>query len=1150
MKKKSLERVKWARYARFIMKCSILIYFFLFSVASFAISNKSYSQVLDHKVSVKLNNVTLYNALDRVATSANIKFVFAGRVNGPDRINLVAKDEKLSAVLDRLLKPYQLGYELIDSSVVIKPLAADASGEQAQPEQRQGPIHGTVKDEKGLPIIGASILLKGTNVATSTNVDGNFTMQLPGTDGTLVVSFIGYIAQEVPVNGGTSFDISLKPELKSLNEVVIIGYGSQSKQDVSTAIGTVKGEKLADLPVTNPSQALVGQVSGVYIQQGSGAPGDAPYIRIRGNGSITSGNNPLYVIDGYPTNDASLFNALSPQDIESMDILKDAASAAIYGSRAGNGVIMVTTKKGKAGKTRFSFDASTGVENVMHKYDLLNAQQFVDMAKSGLTHQNLPIPAFLNQPERWANTDWQDVIFRTAPFQNYQMSATGGTDKVQFAVSGGYIDQQGTLLNTYMKRYSFRGSFDAKLTEKLKVGLSIQPSYTQRRVQQTTGGNTSTGVDGILAEALTMPPILPVWRPNGDYFVIDQDPEMKTIFNDELSNPLVKLNANEDYFNTFRQTGGTYLEYKPIKGLTVATHFNVGLVSDEENWYVEPFLARGNGNTGNISTPNLAQIKARRVNSTNLNWYWSNTATYDFTIKNDHKFTALLGYDASRQNDFGVTLLPRTDKDNPVAFVNSTIKNVQGAILTQGSSLSNEYVFDAVFSRLNYSYKSKYLLSGSIRRDRSSRFGPNNRAGIFPSVSAAWNMSQESFINKLSTISTLKVRASYGETGNDQLPGYYPWISTMTSEAYNFGTTDAQVVAFRPGGFSNYDLGWEKNKQYDAGIDLGVFNDRISLTIDAYKRNSNIILSAALPSINGKAASVIQNVGNVENRGLEIALNTVNVQSAKFRWNTNFNISFNRNKIVSLASGQTQLANQGVVRNYVGRPMGDFYLYILDGTFNNADDLAKYPKLGSQGIGDLRYKDVSGPNGVPDGKITADDQTLAGNYQPNFIYGFGNTLSYGNFDLNILLDGSQGGEVYRSQELPLSLSRWLENGSLESAGRWKSESDPGNGRYHVAGTTNLSSDIAASTRYLYDGSFLRIRNITLGYSLPNKWVQRLKIQRLRVFATGQNIFTFTSVGGFENPQGNGAGDNATNNGVETGTYPISRNISFGVNLTF
>jgi TonB-linked SusC/RagA family outer membrane protein len=1150
MKNKSLKRDKLVNNVMLVMKCSILFYIFSSILFNAALANNAYSQLLEKKITVNLNNVSFDEALNELSSTTKIKFVFAGKINTGQKVKLVARNQKARAILTDLLKPFHLIYEVVDSSVVIR---YDVTGVRITPQLpgvlQQQTVRGNVKDDQNIPLPGVVVMLKGTTTATSTDSNGNFSLTVPDNNGTLVFRSIGYATQEIGLNGRAVVNVSLIPELKSLNEVVVIGYGTQSKKDVTTAISTLKGEKIADLPVTNPTQALVGQVSGVYLQQGSGAPGEAPYVRIRGNGSITSGNGPLYVIDGYPTNDASLMNALSPQDIESMDILKDAASAAIYGSRAGNGVILVTTKKGKAGKTRFSFDATTGFENVMHKYELMNAQEFVEMAKEGLTYQNKPIPAFLNQPERWANTDWQDVIFRTAPFKTYQVGASGGTDKVQYSVSGAYTDQQGTLKNTFLKRYNVRGSLDAKLTDNLKVGFNVQPSFTQTRVQQTTGGNTSTGVDGILAEALTMPPILPVWRPNGDYFVITQDAEMKTIFNDELSNPLVKLDANKDYFNTFRQTGNVYTEYTPIKGLTISTKLNVGIVSEKEEYYVEAFLARGNGNTGNISTPNLAQIKARRKNTTNVNWYWSNTATYDFKIKEDHRFTALVGYDAARQNDFYLTLEPRTDKDNPVAFVNQNVKNVQGAILNKGTSEKTEYVFDAVFGRVNYNYKSKYLLSGSIRRDRSSRFGPGNRVGTFPSLSAGWNVTEESFMKKAPVFSNLKIRASYGETGNDQLSGYYPWIATMVQENYVFGTSDAQVIGFRPGGFSNLDLGWEKNKQLDAGLDLGLFKDRISLAIDFYNRNSNIILSADIPSINGKASSVIQNVGQVQNRGLEFSLTTTNTVSA-FRWSTNFNISFNRNKITSLASGQSQLANQGVVRNYVGRPMGDYYLYQLDGTFNNADDVAKYPKLGSQGIGDLRYKDLSGPNGVPDGKITADDQVYSGNYQPDFVFGFGNTFSFKNFDLSILADGTYGSEVYRSQELAVSLARWLENGSAESLGRWRSEADPGNGRYHRAGTTNLSSDIASSTRYLSDGSFLRIRNVTFGYTFPSRLTERLKIQRLRLFATGQNIYTFTKFGGFKNPQGNGAGNNATNNGVESGTYPISRNISFGLNLVF
>ncbi|OQP38916.1 hypothetical protein A4H97_18280 [Niastella yeongjuensis] len=1005
------------------------------------------------------------------------------------------------------------------------------------------PIKGRVLDDQGSPVSGANVVIKGKEAGTMTDEEGNFTIDAE-VGAWLVVSSAGFTTKEIKVTAENNLIATLTRKVSGLNEVIVVGYGTQTKRNVTTAIASVKGEKLADLPVANPTQALVGQVSGVFLQQTSGAPGDPPVVRIRGNGSITSGNGPLYVIDGYPTSDASLMNAISPQDIESVEILKDAASAAIYGSRAGNGVIMVTTKKGRSGKTQFNMDLVTGFETVMKKYDLMNAQEFVDMAKEGLTYQNKPIPAFLNSPERWANTDWQDVIFRSAPFQNYQISARGGTDKAQFSISGAFMDQQGILKNTFMKRYNIRASFDAKVTNNIKVGMNVQPSYTQRRVQQTTGGNTSTGVDGILAEALTMPPILPVWRDNGDYFVITQDPEMKTIFNDELSNPLVKLDANKDYFYTFRQTGNAYIEYKPIKGLTLNSTFNVGLVSEKEEWFVEPFLARGNGNTGNISTPNLAQIKAKRNNTTNFNWYWSNTATYNFSLGDAHHITALLGYDVARQNDFYVTVEPRTDKDNPVAFVNNNVKNVGGAVLTQGSTEKKEYVFDAVFGRINYTLNSKYLFSASLRRDRSSRFGPNNRAGVFPSVSAGWNISDESFMEAIPAISMLKLRASYGETGNDQVPGYYPWITTMQREYYNFGSSDAQVVGFRPGGFSNPDLGWEKNRQVDVGLDVGLIKNRIDLAIDFYNRNSNIILNMDLPSINGRATSVIQNVGNVRNRGLEVTLNTANIVRA-FKWNTNFNISFNRNTIVSLANRQTQLNNQGVVRNYVGRPMGDLYMYVVEGTFNTPEDLNKYPKLGSQGVGDLRYKDV-----VPDGVINANDQTYVGNYQPDFIFGLGNNFSYKNFSLDILLDGSYGAEVYRSQELPLSLSRWLENGSKESMGRWKSATDPGNGRYHRAGTLNLSSDISANTRYLADGDFLRIRNVTFGYNVPAKLLNKLKLQRVRAYVTGQNIYTFTKFKGFGNPQGNGGGDNATNNGVETGTYPLARNISVGVNLTF
>jgi TonB-linked SusC/RagA family outer membrane protein len=731
----------------------------------------------------------------------------------------------------------------------------------------------------------------------------------------------------------------MEADTELLDEIIVVGYGTQVKRNVSTSISSVSASKLGNIATaTDPAKAMVGQIAGVRLQQASGAPGENSAIRVRGSGSITSGNNPLYVIDGFPTSDGNLFSSILPSDIESIDVLKDAASAAIYGSRAGNGVIIVTTKKGKQGKTQFTADVAVGFEQVAKRYDLLKADDFVDMVKEALTHNNKAIPDFLNNKSRWAETDWQDVIFRTAPFYKYQITATGGNEKSRFSISGGYVDQQGVLINSFMKRYNFRVNFDANLTPKLKIGASILPSYSIYRDQNPMGPNTSSDVNGIIAEALSMPPVLPVYQPNGDHFIIFQDDEFKSMFNGTLSNPLNKLEANKDYRKIFRQSANVFLDYEPLKGLLLNTTFNAGITSGIRDMYISGIMAKRGNLTGNISTPDLSAINARRDSYRNINWYWSNTATYHFLLQ-DHDFTFLLGYDISMQNDFGVNLTPRTDKDNPVAFDNFIVENIQGAILNQGSSYFNEYAFDAFFGRINYNYKGKYLFSTSLRRDRSSKFGPQNRSGIFPSISGAWNVSDESFLESLNWLSLLKIRASYGVTGNDQLAGYYSWISTMSKEYYVFGHgSDNRVVGYRPSGFSNEKLGWEKNKQVDVGVDFSFFNNRVGLMVDLYKRNSNTILNASVPIINGKSGTIIQNVGNIENKGLEVTFNSVNLEGP-LTWKSDFNISFNRNKILELGMNQTQLRNNtagtfwnDVVRNYVGRPMSDLYMYKVIGT--------------------------------------------------------------------------------------------------------------------------------------------------------------------------------------------------------------------------
>ena len=1016
--------------------------------------------------------------------------------------------------------------------------------------QQQSVVSGTVKDSQGAPLSGVTVTIKGTATGTITDISGKFSLPGIPQNASVVFSFIGLATQEIVFTGQPVINMVMSEEAIGLEEVVVVGYGTQSKAMVSTSISSINSEKLMSIPVTDPAQAMVGQIAGVRFQQASGEPGSAPYIRIRGNGSLTSSNSPLFVIDGYPTDDANLFNAILPNDIESIDVLKDAASAAIYGSRAGNGVIVVTTKSGKLGKTKFTVDATSGVQQVINRYEMAGPDLFVEVAKEARLNQAMPIPDFLNQPERWVTTDWQDVIFRTAPYQNVQIGASGGSEKMNFNLSFGYLDNQGIIINSFEKRYSMRASLNAMLTQKLKVGINVAPTFSTNRGQSTSGGNTATDVSGILADAVSNIPILPVWKDNGDYYVIVQDAEMKTVFNDQLSNPLNKLDANLDYTYSFRQTASAFISFEPIKGLELKSTLNTGISNSRGEMYREAFLARGNGNTGNISTPNLAQITASRSNRTNLNLYWSNTATYDFKISEKHLFTALIGYDASSQQNYSVSVSPRTDVDNPVAFINTSIKNVSGAILSTGTTSKDTYVLDAFFGRINYSYERKYLLSGSIRRDRSSKFGPENRAGYFPSVSVAWNMKEESFMDVVKIISSAKIRFTYGETGNDRVSGSYPWLSTLSKGYYNFGTVDARVLTYAPGGFSNANLGWEKNKQFDAGLDIGLFENRLNLNVDVYERNSNTIISASIPRINGKAASSNQNIGNVRNRGLEITFGSKNLVGI-LKWQTDFNISFNRNKITALNGDATIFGSAGgQTRNYLGRPMADIYAYRVVGTFNTAQDLIDYAKFGTQGIGDLRYDDVSGPAGIPDGKIDANDMTYIGNAQPSFVFGLTNSLQYKNFDLNILLDGSYGGYIINQFERAISLNRQLENVIASVAeNRWKSADEPGDGKTPRAGSLFLSTNITTNTRYIYETSFLRVRNISIGYLLPKSVLQKIRVQSLRVFITVTNLHTFTNYPGW-NPEGNTNGDNATSNGYDMGAYPISRNSSVGISLGF
>lgn len=1013
----------------------------------------------------------------------------------------------------------------------------------------QSVVTGSVKDGSGEPIIGATIMEKGTSNGGVTDLDGNFSIKV-GDHATLVVSYVGYERQEMPVAGKSTVNIVLTESGRTIDEVVVVGYGAIAKRSVSTAISTVKGDRIAGMPTSNVAQSLVGMSSGITLQQVNGEPGAAPAIRIRGAGSINSGNDPLYVIDGYPTTDSELFNSISPTDIDDIQILKDAASSAIYGSKAGNGVIIVTTKSGRTGKSRVSFSTQIGVNQVQRYVDVLGSKDYLDMIIEARTNNgtigNFPGLLKLRESGDYANTDWQDEIFRNALNYRANANVTGGNENVTYHFSVNYQNEDGILLNSYYRKVNVKGGFDARLNKYVKIGVGFSPTYTKKRAQQPAGGGTED-VTGVIAEALSYPPILPVWQPNGDYTQIAQHYTHYGL-NNQLRNPVANLLENSNDSWSIRTLTNTYIEIKPLKSLTVRSSVDLSTNSTKLDYYQSACLLGAN-ETGNKSTPNLSAIDAYRASGFGYNTYWSTTATYDRMFGENHHLNAVLGYDFEYNSDFSVRQDDRTDADNPVGYKNTSITNVMGANLWTGSSRNTKYAFDALFGRVIYDYDSKYVVSGSLRRDRSSKFGPNNRSGLFYSGSLAWNITEEPWMKRLSWLTIAKVRTSYGVTGNDQIGTNYAWISTINTN-HNVVFGNVSFPAYYPNGYSNRELGWEKNKQVDLGIDLAFFN-RINLTVDMYRRTSDIVMPANIPDFNGIAGSVYMNSGEVENKGIEVQLNAKVLQGT-FNWETTFNWSLNKNKILSLANNQKQLANgkagtkwADVIRNYVGRPMGDMYMLKVIGTFNTEADLQKYAKKGAEALGDLIFEDVNG-----DKVIDTNDYQCVGNYQPDFTYGWTNKLGYKNFDLAVTIDGQVGGKVIYAAARAFTLNRYDDNVLAESGlNRWRSAEQPGNGFSHKAGTNNLGANISPSTRYLYNADFLRIRNIALGYTMPRKLCSKIGVESVRFSMNVQNLWTFDSYPGYS-VEANYKGNSATNNGVDFGGYPISRVITFGVNLNF
>ena len=988
-----------------------------------------------------------------------------------------------------------------------------------------------------LPLAGVNVLELGTTNGVVTDFDGNYSITVSNPNATLSFSYIGFTKQEIKLKGQTTLDIALEENLTNLSEVVLVGYGSQLKRELTGSVQTVDAQELADLPVSQVTQKLQGRLTGVQINQTTGKPGGGMSVRIRGQLSVSGGSSPLYVVDGFPI--SGDISDINPDEIDDISILKDAASTSLYGSRAANGVVLVTTKRGKVGKTTVSFNTSTGMQTVpmRGRIEMMNAVEFAQFKKEYYEDQGDPVPEIFQNPQQYEgkNNDWYDALLRTAPMHNYNLTVTSNKDGFRAAVVAGFFNQEGVVLNSDYRRYSLRTNVDFELSDKVKIGFNAAPAYIIDNTPRTDGDRGT----GILFNALHTWPIMPIYDDNGELTIQNNLPgSTGNIFNyanwvrsaQEITNRTKNLNL----------LSNAYLEYKPIKDLVIKTSMNAEFYQSEY-FYFSPSTATSGIN---ITLPTTSQSVIETVDD--FSWLNENTVTYSKDV-GEHSFELLGGFTFQQF---------RRDRNRIQAdtFSDDRLPIVQGALnINRGGTYSGvqEYSLVSFLSRLTYNYKGKYLLTAAVRSDGSSRFGNENRWGTFPSVSLGWIASDEKFLENASAISLLKLRGSYGVTGNNNIGNYtqYALINNTVNAVFNGVTAPGSAVT----SLANPNLGWETTKQFDTGLDLSLFDNRISFVYDYYTKNTtNLLYNVQVPQESG-FTNFSDNIGEIHFWGHEFGLNTINT-TGKFKWKTNANISFNRNEVVALADGIDRVYGDFHITQ-VGKPFGQFYGHIADGVYMNQQDLDSSPQVpGRSTVGSIKLVDVNGDGIITNGGDD-DDRAIMGNPFPDFTYGITNTIEYGNFDFSILGTGSQGNEVLVRHIYSTANLDGVFNLLKDVKYRFRSVDNPGRGFY---GTTVGGGNVTGierdwvNSRFVANASYFNIRNITLGYTIPGL-EQYFKSARL--YASVQNVYIFTKYWGGPNPEistqpdGNGDGGNLSQ-GVDYSGYPIPRIFSIGLNLNF
>jgi TonB-linked SusC/RagA family outer membrane protein len=1094
--------------------------------------------------------IELHQVLAKMENRYRVSFMYNSTLKNSLVPNLFNPDlSSIGQQLDHLFKDTDLTYKKVDDRfyVILKKRPAETKDNENLNEASDASrdlntgalkeewfefiVKGRVTDEIGQTLPGVNILVKGSTVGTTTDINGNYTMAAPDGASVLIFSYIGYATQEIAIENKTVIDVSLLPDVKSLSEVVVIAYGQTKKSDLTGSVATLPVEDMRKVAVTSLDQALQGRASGVQITQNSASPGGSTTIRIRGGNSIQGDNEPLYVIDGIPFknggatsgSDFNVLSTLNPSDIESMTVLKDASSTAIYGSRGANGVVIITTKRGKAGKSSVNFESYYGFQQVRRKYPLLNGSEYATMVNEANTNEGKAPVYTPAQVEGFGKgTDWQDEILRTAPISNYQLTMTGGDDKTQYAIAGGYFKQEGIIINSNFDRASFRVNLDRKLTDKIKVGNSLSINSTNTHQSKTDGDLGSAGQ--VIMNALQFPPILNVRNADGSY--LTTDPALSFT----IDNPVALARDGKNQTKAYRALGNVFAEVQIINGLSFKTLLGIDGIFQKQDNYIPKTVVSGASQGG------FASI----ANNQSMTWLNENLLNYSKTFNEKHQLSALLGYTLQGNRSESAVAQARS-------FVNDNLgtNNLgSGSVPLTPSSNVGTWGLQSYLSRVNYSLNSKYLFTASFRVDGSSRFGKNNRYGYFPSGAFAWRIKEESFLSDVKMISDLKLRTSYGQSGNQDGIGNYPAYSLLSTQNYVFGGVTSTGIG--PSQIANPDLSWEKTTQMDVGIDMGLFDDRIVLTTDLYlKKTKDLLLNVTIPSTSGYT-SAIKNLGKLENRGIEISINSINTEG-DFKWTTNVNFAANRNKVLDIggvsqiyAGGVANIAqnvNSGIIQ--VGQPLGSFYGFVTDGVYQTAEEIKALPDASAKKPGDRKYADLNG-----DGKIDDNDRIIIGRAQPKFIGGISNTFSYKGFDLTVFLQGVYGNNILNANRFELEYLSGTTNQDRDMLNRWT----PANTDTDIprASTTRPANRI--STRQMENGSYLRLKNVQLAYNFPSAMFKS-NIKSLRIYATAQNYLTWTHYSGFD-PEVNRFGQDSRSQGFDYGSYPAAKTLLFGLNIGF